>query len=79
MVYLRDLAQGLVQDAPQTPGGSTEGTRRLQEQAKDAEKEYEDVTDKVGSRVIVIKKGGGFVKVSLMYSGIRYICVYQKG
>uniref|UniRef100_A0AAX7UQ45 Microtubule actin crosslinking factor 1 n=1 Tax=Astatotilapia calliptera TaxID=8154 RepID=A0AAX7UQ45_ASTCA len=50
VVYLRDLAQGLVQDAPQTPGGSTEGTRRLQEQAKDAEKEYEDVTDKVGSR-----------------------------
>ncbi|CAI5691523.1 unnamed protein product [Oreochromis niloticus] len=47
VVYLRDLAQGLVQDAPQTPGGSTEGTRRLQEQAKDAEKEYEDVTDKV--------------------------------
>lgn len=74
VVYLRDLAQGLVQDAPQTPGGSTEGTRRLQEQAKDAEKEYEGVTDKVGSRVIVIKKG-----VSLMYSGIRYICVYQKG
>ncbi|KAL3984244.1 dual specificity protein kinase CLK1/4 [Sarotherodon galilaeus] len=47
VVYLRDLAQGLVQDAPQTPGGSTEGTRRLQEQAKDAEKEYEDVTDKI--------------------------------
>uniref|UniRef100_A0AAQ5ZBP5 Microtubule actin crosslinking factor 1 n=1 Tax=Amphiprion ocellaris TaxID=80972 RepID=A0AAQ5ZBP5_AMPOC len=25
VVYLRDLAQGLVQDAPQTPSGSTEG------------------------------------------------------
>lgn len=47
MVYLKDLAQGLVQDAPQTPGGSTEGAQRLQEQAKDTEKEYEDVTDKV--------------------------------
>ncbi|XP_030596509.1 LOW QUALITY PROTEIN: microtubule-actin cross-linking factor 1 [Archocentrus centrarchus] len=47
VVYLRDLAQGLVQDAPQTPGGSTEGAQRLQEQAKDTEKEYEDVTDKI--------------------------------
>lgn len=47
MVYLRDLAQGLVQDAPQTPGGSTEGVQRLQDQAIDTEKEYEDVTDKV--------------------------------
>lgn len=47
MVYLRDLAQGLVQDAPQRPGGGTEGAQKLQEQAKDTEKEYEDVTDKV--------------------------------
>ncbi|XP_036070195.1 microtubule-actin cross-linking factor 1 isoform X6 [Oryzias melastigma] len=47
VVYLKDLAQGLVQDAPQTPGGSTEGAQRLQEQAKDTEKEYEDVTDKI--------------------------------
>lgn len=47
VVYLRDLAQGLVQDSPQTPGGSTEGAQRLQEQAKDTEKEYDDVTDKV--------------------------------
>uniref|UniRef100_A0A671XBJ7 Microtubule actin crosslinking factor 1 n=1 Tax=Sparus aurata TaxID=8175 RepID=A0A671XBJ7_SPAAU len=31
VVYLRDLAQGLVQDSPQTAGGSTEGTQRLQE------------------------------------------------
>lgn len=53
MVYLRDLAQGLVQDAPQTPGGSTEGAQRLQEQAKGTEKEYDDVTDKVRSRVMV--------------------------
>ncbi|XP_039977302.1 microtubule-actin cross-linking factor 1 isoform X2 [Xiphias gladius] len=47
VVYLRDLAQGLVQDAPQTPGGSTEGVQRLQEQAKDTEKEYDDVTGKI--------------------------------
>lgn len=47
VVYLKDLAQGLVQDAPQTPGGSTEGARRLQEQAKEAEEEYAEVTDKV--------------------------------
>ncbi|XP_038580127.1 microtubule-actin cross-linking factor 1 isoform X13 [Micropterus salmoides] len=47
VVYLRDLAQGLVQDSPQTPGGSTEGAQRLQEQAKDTEKEYDDVTDKI--------------------------------
>nr|XP_033493655.1 microtubule-actin cross-linking factor 1 isoform X18 [Epinephelus lanceolatus] len=47
VVYLRDLAQGLVQDAPQTPGGSTEGAQRLQEQARETEKEFEDVTDKI--------------------------------
>uniref|UniRef100_A0A673B7Q9 Microtubule actin crosslinking factor 1 n=1 Tax=Sphaeramia orbicularis TaxID=375764 RepID=A0A673B7Q9_9TELE len=49
VVYLRDLAQGLVQDAPQTPGGGTEGAERLQEQAKATEKEYEGVTEKVRS------------------------------
>ncbi|XP_059898697.1 microtubule-actin cross-linking factor 1 isoform X5 [Gadus macrocephalus] len=47
VVYLRDLAQGLVQDAPQTPGGGREGAERLQQQATDTEKEYEDVTEKV--------------------------------
>ncbi|XP_041665491.1 microtubule-actin cross-linking factor 1 isoform X19 [Cheilinus undulatus] len=47
VVYLRDLAQGLVQDSPQTPGGSTEGAQRLQEQAKDTEREYDGVTDKI--------------------------------
>ncbi|XP_028278050.1 microtubule-actin cross-linking factor 1 isoform X18 [Parambassis ranga] len=47
VVYLRDLAQGLVQDAPQTPGGSTEGAQRLQEQAKETEEEYDNVTDKI--------------------------------
>uniref|UniRef100_A0A665WVH5 Microtubule actin crosslinking factor 1 n=1 Tax=Echeneis naucrates TaxID=173247 RepID=A0A665WVH5_ECHNA len=47
VVYLRDLAQGLVQDAPQTPGGSAEGAQRLQDQAKATEKEYDDVTGNV--------------------------------
>ncbi|XP_034017043.1 microtubule-actin cross-linking factor 1 isoform X7 [Thalassophryne amazonica] len=47
VVYLRDLAQGLVQDAPQAHGGSTEGAQRLQQQAQDTEKEYEDVTEKI--------------------------------
>uniref|UniRef100_G3NBA0 Microtubule actin crosslinking factor 1 n=1 Tax=Gasterosteus aculeatus TaxID=69293 RepID=G3NBA0_GASAC len=47
VVYLRDLAQGLVQDAPQTLGGSSDGAQRLQEQARGTEKEYDDVTDKI--------------------------------
>lgn len=47
VVYLKDLAQGLVQDSPQTPGGSAEGARRLQMQAEETEKEYDDVTEKV--------------------------------
>ncbi|XP_068188907.1 microtubule-actin cross-linking factor 1, isoforms 1/2/3/4 isoform X5 [Antennarius striatus] len=47
VVYLRDLAQGLVHDSPQTPGGSSEGEQRLLEQAKHTEKEYNDVTDKI--------------------------------
>lgn len=61
VVYLRDLAQGLVQDSPQTPGGSTEGAQRLQEQARETEKEYDDVTDKVRSRVKVSKRKVFFV------------------
>ncbi|XP_054619826.1 microtubule-actin cross-linking factor 1, isoforms 1/2/3/4 isoform X6 [Dunckerocampus dactyliophorus] len=47
VVYLRDLAQGLVQDAPHRQGGNTEGAQRLQEQAKNTEAEYEDVTNKI--------------------------------
>ncbi|XP_036001665.1 microtubule-actin cross-linking factor 1 isoform X5 [Fundulus heteroclitus] len=47
VVYLKDLAQGLVQDAPRTPGGSAEGAQRLQVQAKDTEKDYAEVTDKI--------------------------------
>lgn len=47
MVYLRDLVQGLVQDAPQTPEGGAEGAHRLQQQAEEAEAEYDNVSDKV--------------------------------
>uniref|UniRef100_A0A1A8DWI0 Microtubule-actin crosslinking factor 1 n=1 Tax=Nothobranchius kadleci TaxID=1051664 RepID=A0A1A8DWI0_NOTKA len=47
VVYLRDLAQGLVQDAPQTPGGSTEGAQSLQDQARETQRGYDDVTDKI--------------------------------
>ncbi|XP_061753221.1 microtubule-actin cross-linking factor 1 isoform X6 [Nerophis ophidion] len=47
VVYLRDLAQGLVQDAPQSPGVNSEGAQRLQEQAKNTETEYEDVGNKI--------------------------------
>uniref|UniRef100_A0A673B6B6 Microtubule actin crosslinking factor 1 n=1 Tax=Sphaeramia orbicularis TaxID=375764 RepID=A0A673B6B6_9TELE len=62
VVYLRDLAQGLVQDAPQTPGGGTEGAERLQEQAKATEKEYEGVTEKVRSEVEIRKRSAGYVQ-----------------
>lgn len=55
VVYLKDLARGLVQDSPQTPEGSTEGAQRLQMQAEDTEKEYDDVTDKVRVRVVVVQ------------------------
>lgn len=44
MVYLRDLAQGLCRDSPQT-----EGAQRLQKQAEDLKMEYDDVSNKVSS------------------------------
>ena len=47
VVYLRDLSRGLVQDAPQTPGGSAEGGQKLEQQANQTEREYGDVTEKV--------------------------------
>ncbi|CAF96419.1 unnamed protein product, partial [Tetraodon nigroviridis] len=47
VVYLRDLAQGLVRDSPQTKEGSAMGAQRLQRQAEDLEKEYDDVSDKI--------------------------------
>lgn len=56
VVYLRDLAQGLVQDAPQTPGGGTEGAERLQEQANATEREYDGVTEKVRTKVEIRKR-----------------------
>uniref|UniRef100_A0A3Q1AGF7 Microtubule actin crosslinking factor 1 n=1 Tax=Amphiprion ocellaris TaxID=80972 RepID=A0A3Q1AGF7_AMPOC len=62
VVYLRDLAQGLVQDAPQTPSGSTEGAQRLQDQAKNTEKGYDDVTDKVRSESMSRLQGVGEVQ-----------------
>jgi len=55
VVYLRDLAMGLVQDAPQTPGGGADGARRLQEHARDTEKEYEAVTDKVRAGPLTLR------------------------
>lgn len=51
MVYLRDLAQGLVRDSPQTQEGSAMGAQRLQRQAEDVEKEYDDVSEKVRSGI----------------------------
>lgn len=47
VVYLRDLAQGLVQDMPQTVGDSKEGAQRLVQQACNTEKEFGEVTEKV--------------------------------
>ncbi|XP_077405806.1 microtubule-actin cross-linking factor 1 isoform X18 [Vanacampus margaritifer] len=47
VVYLRDLAQGLVQDAPQRPQGHAEGAQRLQEQAKHTQSEFDDVSNKL--------------------------------
>lgn len=54
VVYLKDLARGLVQDSPQTPGGSTEGAERLQMQAEETEKEYDDVTNKVRAAAVEV-------------------------
>ncbi|XP_053719860.1 microtubule-actin cross-linking factor 1 isoform X20 [Synchiropus splendidus] len=47
VVYLRDLAHGLVQDAPQRPEGGSGGAQKLLEQARDTEKDYKDVSDKM--------------------------------
>lgn len=49
VAYLRGLAGGLVQDAPQTPGGAPEdqGGPRLEQQATDMEREFGDVSEKV--------------------------------
>lgn len=65
MVYLKDLARGLVQDSPQTPGGSTEGAQRLQMQAEETEKEYDGVTDKVRAAAVRVYHTDTNLRVSL--------------
>ncbi|XP_062386258.1 microtubule-actin cross-linking factor 1 isoform X4 [Sardina pilchardus] len=45
--YLKDLARGLVQDAPLTTGGADEGAQRLQQQAQGTEREFGDVNEKL--------------------------------
>uniref|UniRef100_A0A8C7KYA2 Microtubule actin crosslinking factor 1 n=1 Tax=Oncorhynchus kisutch TaxID=8019 RepID=A0A8C7KYA2_ONCKI len=49
VAYLRDLAQGLVQDAPHTAGGGGggEGGQRLEQQARDTDREFGDVSEKI--------------------------------
>ncbi|CAB1351203.1 unnamed protein product [Coregonus sp. 'balchen'] len=47
VAYLRDLAQGLVQDAPQTAGGGGQGGQRLEQQARDTDREFGDVSEKI--------------------------------
>ncbi|XP_051728258.1 microtubule-actin cross-linking factor 1 isoform X19 [Ctenopharyngodon idella] len=46
VVYLRNLAQGLLQDAPEISGAGEDGGQRLMQQARDTEKEFEEVTEK---------------------------------
>lgn len=50
VVYLRDLAMGLVQDTPQTIGEGGDSGQRLMQQAQDTENEFKVVNEKV-SRV----------------------------
>ncbi|KAG7457647.1 hypothetical protein MATL_G00229410 [Megalops atlanticus] len=47
VAYLRDLARGLVQDAPQAAGGAGEGEQQLRKQAEDTEREFCDVSEKI--------------------------------
>ncbi len=47
VVYLRNLAQGLLQDAPEISRAGEDGGQRLLQQAHDTEKEFEEVTEKV--------------------------------
>ncbi|TRY84286.1 hypothetical protein DNTS_025412 [Danionella cerebrum] len=46
VVYLRNLAQGLLQDAPEMSGHGEDGAQKLLQQACDTEKEFEEVTEK---------------------------------
>ncbi|KAL2080392.1 hypothetical protein ACEWY4_024185 [Coilia grayii] len=45
--YLKDLAHGLVQDAPRTQDEGGEGAQRLQQQAQDTQREFGDVSEKL--------------------------------
>lgn len=54
VVYLRDLAKGLAQDAPQTTGGSGDGGEKLVQQAQNTEREFGEVTEKVRSMLQLI-------------------------
>ncbi|XP_072532164.1 microtubule-actin cross-linking factor 1 isoform X11 [Salminus brasiliensis] len=47
VVYLRDLAQGLVQDMPQAAGDNGDGGQRLVNHAGDTEREFGEVTEKI--------------------------------
>ncbi|XP_062870398.1 microtubule-actin cross-linking factor 1, isoforms 1/2/3/4/5 isoform X12 [Trichomycterus rosablanca] len=47
VVYLRDLAKGLVQDAPQTVRDGGDSGQTLLQQAQDTEKEFEKVNEKL--------------------------------
>ncbi|KAM9494125.1 microtubule-actin cross-linking factor 1 isoform 10-T10 [Clarias gariepinus] len=47
VVYLRDLAKGLAQDAPQTKGCNEDGGQKLVQQAQDTEREFGEVTEKI--------------------------------
>uniref|UniRef100_A0A673LJG0 Microtubule actin crosslinking factor 1 n=1 Tax=Sinocyclocheilus rhinocerous TaxID=307959 RepID=A0A673LJG0_9TELE len=47
VVYLQNLALGLLQDAPEISRAGEDGGQRLLQQARDAEKEFEEVTEKV--------------------------------
>uniref|UniRef100_A0A3B1JHF0 Microtubule actin crosslinking factor 1 n=1 Tax=Astyanax mexicanus TaxID=7994 RepID=A0A3B1JHF0_ASTMX len=47
VVYLRDLAQGLVQDMPQAGGDNGDGGQQLVNQACDTEREFGEVTEKI--------------------------------
>ncbi|XP_051519307.1 microtubule-actin cross-linking factor 1-like isoform X11 [Myxocyprinus asiaticus] len=46
VVYLRNLAQGLLQDAPEISGASEDGGQMLLQQAHDTEREFEEVAEK---------------------------------
>uniref|UniRef100_A0A8C1ULA5 Microtubule actin crosslinking factor 1 n=1 Tax=Cyprinus carpio TaxID=7962 RepID=A0A8C1ULA5_CYPCA len=47
VVYLQNLAQGLLQDAPEISRAGEDGGQRLLQQARDTEREFEEVTEKV--------------------------------